>query len=272
MENNKISISLSTVIIIAVIIGALILGLISFYIYNLNEKDSESLVANNDNIQQSESITENNSNNNDNNNDKDNTNNKENNSSTIIDNSSNTSENNETSNNNSTTTPEKPVTSTETTAKSSSKTAPVAIGEWTLASKYASGDYVDVPVKVTNVTRGSSAQQIVKDYCNSGSTIYKYTDAEDGMEWAVFEYQVDLTKMEKESSIRLDTDITGTGSNTSVKYNGYTYIISTMNMTSGYTKGEIVTCQFAAQLPIGCTDYLIEIGTSSHTQAFIKGK
>ena len=131
---------------------------------------------------------------------------------------------------------------------------------------------MDVPVKVTKVTRGSRAAQEVKNYCENGSSIYKYEDAKEDMEWAVIEYDVDLTKMEKDSTVTLDRKITGTGDNTSIKYNGIIYIVSTMNMTSGYTKGEIVTCKFAVQLPIGCTDYLIALGSSSSTQAFFIGE
>lgn len=255
MEDNKISISLNTVIIIAVIIGALILGLISFFIYNnMSNDDSESLLAEKDNIQQSEIIV-------DKNDDKE----ENDNSSTVINNSDKVDEQ--------ATIIEKPVASTgANTAKKSSKTSPASFGEWTLASKYASGNYVDVPVKVTNITRGATASKEVKDYCENGSSIYRYEDAKEGMEWAVIEYQVDLTKMEKDISVRMDIDIKGTGDNTSVKYNGYTYILSTMSMTSGYAKGKIVTCKFATTLPIGCTDYLIQIGSYSHTLAYIQGK
>ena len=107
------------------------------------------------------------------------------------------------------------------------------------------------------------------------SDIYngKLEDAKENMEWAVIEYSIDLTKMEKDSTAKLDTKITGIGDNNSIKYNGATYIVSTTNMTpNNYTKGEIVSCKFAVQLPIGCTDYLIALGSSSGTKAFFSGK
>lgn len=257
MENNKISISLNTVIIIAIIIGALILGLISFFIYDkMNTESNNSVIT--DNNKQSESLFD--ENDDDvitNNNDKEETNN----------NSENTSSNKdeETTSNSS--------TSNSVTGKSSSKQSPLAIGEWSIASKYVSGEYLDVPAKVTNVTRGSSAAKELENYLTSSPSIYKYEDAKDGMEWAVIEYSIDLTQMKNDSTAKLDTKVTGTGDNTSIKYNGMTYIVSTVNMTpNNYTKGSIETCKFAVQLPIGCTDYLIVLGSSSGSQAFFNGR
>lgn len=253
MQDNKISINLTTVIIIAVIIGIL-LGIASYAVYNNFKQNTEE--SSNDKIAQSvvnSSPTIKTDNNSDN---------------TIFTNNSNTSNtasaDKEDFSNSSVT--------NSTTGKSSSKQNPLPIGEWGIASKYISGEYIDVPVKVTNVNRGSTAAQEVKNYCENGSSIYKYEDAKESMEWAVIEYSVDLSKLEKDSSVRMDTKITGTGDNTSIKYNGFTYIVSTMNMTSGYSKGEIVSCKFAVQLPIGCTDYLIALGSSSSTQAFFTGK
>lgn len=159
------------------------------------------------------------------------------------------------------------------TSNESSKQEPLDIGEWGVASKYISGGYVDVPVRVTNVTRGNNAAEELRNYLNGGTSIYKYSEPKENMEWAVIEYDIDMTKLEKDSTVKMDTKITGTGDNTSVKYKGVTYILSTINMTPNkYTKGGIESCKFAVQLPIGCIDYLIVLGTSSNTQAFFKGK
>lgn len=161
---------------------------------------------------------------------------------------------------------------TPITGSSSSKTSPLSIGEWGIASKYYSGEYVDVPVKVTNITRGSTAAQEVEEYCNSDSSIYRYEDAEEDMEWAVVEYEIDLSDFDTDTIVNLDRRITGTGDNTSVKHRGTTYIISTMNMTTDYDSGKIVTSKFATQLPTGCHDYLIVLGSSEYTQAFFQGE
>lgn len=258
MENNKISVKPSTIIIVAIIIVALIIGLVYFIMSNNNLKDENSIVSESSNIEQNISSS---------------------NSDNTLDNSSdNNSEeiSNDTTNN---LNEENASTSSSDTnsivTKTSSKSNPISIGEWGLASKYSSSQYIDVPVKVTDVTRGSVAEQKVKDYCNNSSSIYKYTDAKEGMEWAVIEYTVDLTNIEGYSmgkSIKVDSKITGTGDNTSIKYNGNIYIVSTMSMTTGYSTENIATGYFAVQLPIGCTEYLIALGSSSHTQAFFAGK
>lgn len=256
MDNNKISISLTTVIIIAVIIGAFILGIVSYAIYNNFNKKAE---IENEQIGQS---TVDSSQPGETSNDSD----KQTSTSTNINNNVSTTITEKENSSNSS-------SSASTTGKASSKQSPLAIGEWGIASKYVSGEYLDVPTKVTNVTRGSSAAKELENYLTSSSSIYKYEDAKDGMEWAVIEYSIDLTRMENDSTAKLDTKVTGTGDNTSIKYNGMTYIVSTVNMTpNNYTKGEIVSCKFAVQLPIGCTDYLIALGSSSGTQAFFNGK
>lgn len=258
MENNKISISLTTIIIIATIVGALILGIISFIVYNNINTDNNSTLSQTQDTEQTQNPSTLNGQANNSNN-------------SSLNNSETTNKNNNNSAQQNTSSSQ----SSSVTGKSSSKSNPLSIGEWGLASKYSSSDYVDVPVKVTNVTRGNSATQMVKDYCNNGSSIYKYEDAKDGMEWAVIDYTVDLTNIKGYSTgkdIKVDSKITGTGDNTSIKYNGATYIVSTMNMTSGYSKENIANGQFAVQLPIGCTDYLIALGSSSHTQAFFNGK
>lgn len=253
MEDNKISISLTTVI-IAIIIGALILGLISFFIYDkINAESNNSVIADNDN-KQSKNLLDNNDD-------------------VVINNDDNEETNNNSQVSNNYENASSSSTSNSATGKSSSKQNPLAIGEWGISSKYVLGEYVNVPAKVTKVTRGTSAAQELEDYLTSGSSIYKYEDAKDGMEWAVIEYNIDLTQIEKETTAKLDTKVTGTGDNTPIKYNGTTYIVSTVNMTpNNYTKGNIETCKFAVQLPIGCTDYLIVLGSSSGSQAFFTGK
>ena len=249
MEDKKITISLTTVIIIVVIIGVLILGGISFIIYN-NYNLAQHQYANK-NINNANSNGQTSSNNYLN-----------------IDNSSASNDSSNQQNSSIT-------QNISINGETSSKSSPLDIGSWGIASKYSSENYIDVPVKVVNVTRGNSAAQMVKNYCNSRYSIYKYEDAKEGMEWAVIDYTVDLTDIEGYSmgkDIRVDSKITGTGDNTSIHYKDNVYIVSTMNMTSGYSQEDVANGQFAVQLPIGCTDYLIVLGSSSSTQAFFIGK
>ena len=194
-------------------------------------------------------------------------------------NTSNTTDNNNSMNNSNTSSsddnPNQNISSSlesnSTTTKTSSKSNPLSIGEWGYASKYSSKKYIDVPVKVTNVTRGNSAAEQFKEYCNSDFSIYKYENAQSDMEWVIVDYAIDFTNNDV-SSFYLDSKIIGTGNGNSIKYNGKTYIISTYNMTTKNSNENPAKAKFATQLPIGCTDYLIVLGSSSNTQAFFAGK
>lgn len=260
MENNKISVSLTTVIIIVVIVIALIVGLASYIIFSSINKDtsldnkdyteevSNPSISNDDTIEESDKSsidTE-----------------KEN---TIVENT--IIEDTDTNNTSDTST-------TTITGKTSSQENPLNIGEWGIASKYDSGEYIDLPVKVTKVTRGAAATQRIKDYCNE-HTIYSYEDPKEGMEWAVIDYSVDLTNVTERSSgksIRVYSKIRGTGDNSSIRYNGYTYILTTKDISETYSKEDIGNGAFAVSLPIGCTEYTIAMGESSHTTAYFVGQ
>lgn len=79
-------------------------------------------------------------------------------------------------------------------AKTSTKEAPLAKGEWGTASKYSTEtkEYENVNVKVTNFTRGEDAKKAVQEYMTSGSSIYKYQDPKEGLEWLIIDYDVDF--------------------------------------------------------------------------------
>lgn len=256
MQNdNKISISLTTIIIIAICIGALILGIICYFIFGNKSSNNEAKLD-------TTSLNSSSQTNNPVSNSDSNLNTRTNENSSANMNTPNTQNNNTYSSTNVST----------SNAKTSSKTNPLSVGEWGIASKYASGEYVDVLTRVTNITRGAQAAQEFKNYCERGSSIYKYEDAKESMEWAIVEYEVDLTGFSSNTSVSLDRKISGTGDNNSIKYNNMTYIVSTVNMTSDYTSGKVVTAKFATQLPIGCSEYIIAPGSSSNTQAFYYGK
>ena len=161
-------------------------------------------------------------------------------------------------------------------AKTSTKEAPLSLGEWGLAAKYVSKNlskdyegksYTDVPVRVTKVTRGSEAETKVKEWFNN-QTFYKYQDPKEGTEWAVVDYEVDLSKVSfDEGTIGTSTEVSsavkgldGLG----VKYNGYSYILSTTNTSSkDYVKKPgVYKCQFIVTLPKGCTEYFVVLGNS----------
>jgi len=249
-NNNKLTINIVSIIIIVIVcIVALIAGIVCFFIFNKSHLEPQvgNLLSNANQL----------SNNNQNNYLDDTYINEPNNS------TNDNSNNNILSDNNS------------VVAQISTKSTPLPLGTWGLASKYSSNKYVDIPVQITNIERGQSAKQKVKDYCNSNSSIYKYEDAKSGMEWAIIEYNVDLTNVESYSMgkpIKVDSKIIGTDGSNSIKYNNKIYTVSTMSMSNDYSRNNLATGYFAVQLPIGCTEYTIVLGSASHTQAFFAGK
>lgn len=262
-QNKSFNISFSTVVMIAVSIGAFILGAISYYIYISialgvdlynNQYDYYDYYSSNDNLVSKPDYSTSSQNN------------------TYDSSSSNASAQSNTTLQNNTATASSESTSVSVNGKSSTKAAPLSIGEWGIGSVYSSGSYVDVPTRVVNVIRSSQAASEYQNFCNQGSTIYKYENAKDGMEWAVIEYEIDLSKFSSDVSAYLNSSVNGTGNNTAIVYNNNRYIVSTANMTPSLASGKIVTAKFATQLPIGCSDYIITLGSSQGSQAFIHGK
>ena len=184
--------------------------------------------------------------------------------------------NNTTANNTISNTTTNTNTSVNTTAKASTKEAPLKINQWGLAAKYVSKyvsaeytdkSYIDVPVRITKLTRGDEATQIIKDWCDT-QTFYKYQDPKTSTEWAVFEYEVDL------NGVKFDADTLGTDTKISsgikgldgltVKYNDISYSLITTDISgSDYKKAPgIYKGRFIVMLPQGCKDYLVKLGDS----------
>lgn len=185
---------------------------------------------------------------------------------------------NNVTNNENTNTTTPPANTNSGSARTSSLENPLQIGEWGIASKYntkTSGDQ-NVNIRVTNVIRGEEAKKMAKEYMTSGSSIYKYEDPKAYQEWAVIEYDVDFGNTfemsELGASPNVNGDITGLDG-TSIKYNGITYISSVIEIGSrDYIKTKTGSGKLLTQLPIGCTDYLIQFGTYNGTTAYIRGK
>lgn len=212
------------------------------------------------------------------------TNNTSRNTSNTINNTSNTNNtvNNTTNNNisNNTTTnnsTNKTSSSSVIDAKQSTKENPLEKGTWGIASKYSteSKNYEDVYVKVTNIIRGEEAKKAVQDYINSKS-YFKYEEPKEGLEWVVLDYDLDYASFAK-SSLGANADVTssirGIGDHSSVVYNGTTYILSSRYIgSSDYVKTQTTTGKIAFQMPIGCSDYVVELGSYSGSKAYFKGE
>ena len=172
-------------------------------------------------------------------------------------------------------------------AKESKIDSPLEIGEWGLASKYAGKylsekyadkNYIDVPVRVTKVVRGDKAKEEVKDWV-ANSKYYKYTEPKAYLEWAVIDYEVDLSDVSFDegtigTSIKIDSGVKSPEGG-SVKYNGITYILTTTDASSSdYVKEPgVYEGKFIVQLPEGCKDYVIKLGNSYNgAESYFKGE
>lgn len=163
-------------------------------------------------------------------------------------------------------------------ARESSLENPLQVGEWGIASKYNTETSSDqnVNVRVTNIIRGNEAKEMAKEYMSRDYSIYKYEDPEAYLEWAVIEYDVDFADTyvpgELGASPNVEADITGPDGS-SVEYNGITYITSTIEIGSrDYIKTKTGSGKILTQLPIGCTDYIIQFGRYNGTTAYFQGK
>ena len=176
--------------------------------------------------------------------------------------------------------------SSSSDAKESSKEDPLEIGKWGYASKYAGKyldeeyadkTYIDVPVRVTKVSRGDKVIDDVKTLLQEHH--YKYQEPKSSqLEWVIVDYEVDLTNVKFGGSlgtnIKIDSSVKGTDGS-SVKHDGITYILTTVDVSdSKYVKEPgVYSGKFVTQLPKGCKDYLIKLGSSYNgKEAYFKGE
>ena len=170
-------------------------------------------------------------------------------------------------------------------AQASTKDAPLAINEWGLASKYAGKyldeeyadkTYIDVPVRVTKVSKGDKVIENVKTLLADHH--YKYQEPKSSqLEWVIVDYDVDLTNVKFGGSlgtnIKIDSSIKGTDGG-SVKHDGITYILTTVDVSDSKYVNEpgVYSGKFITQLPKGCKDYLIKLGSYNNTESYFKGE
>lgn len=188
---------------------------------------------------------------------------------------------------NTTTEPNTNTNTTSTNVKESTVEKPLALGEWGNASKYVSTSLSqeykglnskDVPVSVVEVIRGEDAAKTLKAWCDD-SSFYEYEEPKENMEWAIVAYKVDLTGLTfDEGTIGTPYDIyssvTGKDGG-SIEYNNMRYLVSTTDITpSDYVKEPgVYEGSFAVQLPVGCTDYIIEMGNEYNgAVSYFKGQ
>lgn len=281
MEENKIKISFTAFIIIAVAIASLLVGIISYAIHNNSNKNYKYAESDNKGASQSSNILESNKENSNKSKNSKNSLNENLNNNSSTENSNTISSNNEKSNS---------ITQKEAiNGKTSSISNPLSVGEWGIASKrdYNSSEKqnVDIPIKITNIIRGKTAGNKLKEYLKD--SVYKYEEPDDGLEYCIVEYSVDLSKLTPSKSgsksISLSSKIgksTGGYDDTSLgtfKDGNKTYITNNIDITyyvygQRTTKEDFANGAFAGCMPIGETDYIIAFGEKDGSMAFFKGK
>lgn len=170
------------------------------------------------------------------------------------------------------------VTGSNGTARTSSLENPLQVGEWGIASKYNTNtsSNQNVNIKVTNIIRGDGAKAMAQEYMSSDYSIYEYEEPEAYLEWVVIEYDVDFADTyipgELGASPNVNATISGPDGS-SVKYNGITYITSTLEIGSrDYIQTKTGSGKILTQIPIGCTDYIVQFGVYNGTTAYFQGK
>ena len=273
-KKSKAPIIIVVVLIVVLLLGCIILGIIFGAIGFLNKLKNES-VNNTYGNYNSYSNYSNYSNYNNTQNSLNELKNKTNN---ILNNITNTNANSQTNTNTSTNTNTNTTnTSTVTDAKTSTRENPLTKGTWGIASKYSTeaGEDEEVYVKVTNIVRGDEAKKAVQDYVNK-SSFYTYQEPKEGLEWVVVDYDLDYANFTKSSigeDARVTVSLKGSGTRTSVVYNGMTYILtSTYIGPSDYVKTQTATGKVAFQMPIGCTEYVMKFGSDDDNSAYFKGE
>lgn len=160
----------------------------------------------------------------------------------------------------------------EVSTAPSTVASPLTLNTWGTASKYCTKEqsYIDVPVRITSVTKGENAEKIVKRFMDDSSS-YNYTEPDQNAEWVIAEYEISLDGFPTDEGGvdgSITSFITGTDGDY-IDYGDKKWSTTTINITDGkYYYEDIVKGQIAYQMIIGRTDYIITIGEYNETQSF----
>lgn len=191
---------------------------------------------------------------------------------------SNTDENSYTDDNTQNTSKISEVSNNESSKKSDIKTlsssvsSPLVVNAWGTASKYSTKEqnYVNVPIRITSVTRGKQANETVKKFMNESSS-YNYTEPDKNAEWVVADYEISLDGFPVDiggTDNSITSFITGNDGDY-INYGDKKWCTTTINITDGkyYYEG-IVKGKIAYQMINNRTDYIITLGEYNETQSF----
>lgn len=160
----------------------------------------------------------------------------------------------------------------ESVGSTSSKDAPLSIGEVGISSKYNAilDTYQDVDVKLLKIYDDELYQIEKYNEKNPDDQI----EVDDDYKAVVLQYEVSLFDFETESfgtSVELDTEITDVNDNSFV-VNGVKQVIDVkvLDSDAGITNGSSGKVTIFFQIPKDVTNYLVKLGTNNQKIAYYK--
>lgn len=150
------------------------------------------------------------------------------------------------------------------------------MGEWGIASKYSSKkeEYEDVNVTIKQMIRGQEAEKIVKEYTENNK-YFTYSKPQEGMEWLVVEYQInlgDFSKGANGANSDIQTTIKGFGDEKNIIIGNKEYEIKTQDISDReYTNEKQVTGRFVSQIPVECEEYVVMFGNEEYSYCEFRG-
>ena len=160
----------------------------------------------------------------------------------------------------------------QVTTKENSILNPAKKDTWLFASVYYVEDNTKIPVKLTNITKGEEAEEIVKEVTNKGTYIPSLRNQDE--EYIVIDYIVDGNGFNEYVSSKLNVYITRQYEETrTLEKDGKLYIPQVTYITNSQdTSGKNSTSRVVVNIPKDFNEYNIVIGEETHSRAYYQGE
>lgn len=131
--------------------------------------------------------------------------------------------------------------------------------------KNAENSLSDGEITIEQLYTGDEAVDIIKNYCNSGKSMYKYTNPPAGYSWHVVKYSLSKSQNDLYTNIKIE-GIDGER----LVYRGISCTTRTYDIIYDWNKTTDLYCYYA--VPNGCKEYMLECGdryeSTSETACF----
>ena len=153
---------------------------------------------------------------------------------------------------------------------SSSLKFPLDVEQWGSVSKYSTAEqkYYVVPMRLTAVSRGNKADEIIKTACD-GSDWFTFSKAEVGFEWVAAEYEISLDSFPVDTN-GADAEVTSFVTTGDGEYIGDKGAVTVVLTDGQYYYEGIQNGVIAWQVPSECADMVLSAGEYGEEQAFFK--